>query len=343
MAGRGLRLQTFPVLPATLSAWSIAVALAATPPTVELPGGQGGIGFDDLVFSPELHRVLVPAGRTGRLDLVDPATGAVESVGGFGARLGPTRGHADGTTSADFGMGTLFAIDRTRGMLTAVDPAAHRIVAEVRVQGEPDYVRWVAQRQELWVTEPGMIETFLFEPGAMPLLVRSGEIAVEDGPESLVIDSARHSAYTNTWHHSTVAIDLDKARVASRWENGCADARGLALDPAHGLLFVGCDDGRAVALDPGRGGAVVGRAQAGQGVDVIAFDADLSHLYLPAARAGELTVVGVRQGGALEPLGKLRTARGAHCAVSSGRGRIYVCDPGAGRLLVLEDPYPASQ
>jgi hypothetical protein len=338
-----MRFQRFSVLPAGPSTWAIlALALAALP-SIQLPGGRRGIGFDDLVYSPDLSRVLVPAGRTGRLFLVDPATGAVESIEGFAVSAAATRGHGDGTTSADFGLGTLFAIDRTRGMLVAADPAARRIVAEVRLGGEPDYVRWVAPRQEVWVTEPGRIETFLLEPGPLPLLVRSGDIAVEDGPESLVIDPARHRAYTNTRHHSTVAIDLDRGRVVSRWENGCAAARGLALDAAHGLLFVGCEEGRAVALDLGRGGAVAGRAPAGKGVDGIAFDADLSHLYLPAAGDAQLTVVGVRPGGALGPLGKLPTARGAHCAVSSGHGRIYVCDPAAGKLLVLQDPYPASR
>src|SRR4051812_24335274 len=41
---------------------------------VPLPGASGGIGFDDLTFAPRLHRVLAPAGRTGKLDLIDPAT-----------------------------------------------------------------------------------------------------------------------------------------------------------------------------------------------------------------------------------------------------------------------------
>ena len=45
-------------------------ALAATPEPLAIPGGQGGVGFDDLVFSESLHRVLVPGGRIGAaLDL----------------------------------------------------------------------------------------------------------------------------------------------------------------------------------------------------------------------------------------------------------------------------------
>ena len=50
---------------------------------VAIPGGEGGIGFDDLVFSPELHKVLVPAGHTGKLYLIDPTTFAMTSIGGF--------------------------------------------------------------------------------------------------------------------------------------------------------------------------------------------------------------------------------------------------------------------
>jgi hypothetical protein len=61
----------------------VAPVLAAEP--LALPGGAGEIGFDDLAFSPGLHRVLVPAGRTGRLDLIDPETRKVQEIGGFQA------------------------------------------------------------------------------------------------------------------------------------------------------------------------------------------------------------------------------------------------------------------
>ena len=37
--------------------------------SVKLPDDAPGIGFDDLRYSSTLRRVLVPAGRSGRLDL----------------------------------------------------------------------------------------------------------------------------------------------------------------------------------------------------------------------------------------------------------------------------------
>jgi hypothetical protein len=61
---------------ALLAALAVAAAVSA-PAALPMPGGQAGIGFDDLRFSPELGRVVVPAGRTGRVDLVDPRSHAV--------------------------------------------------------------------------------------------------------------------------------------------------------------------------------------------------------------------------------------------------------------------------
>src|SRR6266550_650787 len=78
----------------------------ATPARLVLPGGDGGIGFDDLMYSPALHRVLAPAGRTGKLDLIDPKTQKVESIAGFSAETDKfAGGHGEGTTSADAGGG----------------------------------------------------------------------------------------------------------------------------------------------------------------------------------------------------------------------------------------------
>lgn len=329
----------------TVLAFAAAAAAGAALEPLALPGGDGGIGFDDLRFSPDLHAVIVPAGRTGRLDLVDPRTREVRAVGGFSAARGGARGHSQGTTSADFGEGLLFASDRTRGTLVAVDPVARSIVAEVKLGGSPDYVRWVAARREVWVTEPDeqAIEIFRVAAGAPPRLERAGSIQVPDGPESLEVDPARGRAYANTWHDATVAIDVERRAVAARWKNGCRGARGLALDAARGVVLVGCSEGRAVALDAEHGGAVLGAVPTGAGVDIVAFAAGLDHLYVPGADAATLTVVGVGPKGALAVLGTVPTAKGAHCVTADDGGRAYVCDPGRGRLLVYQDPYPATR
>src|SRR5260221_14735069 len=90
------------------------------PTPVPLLGGSGGIGFDDLGYSAELGQVLVPAGRTGNLDLVDPKTLAITTTGGFSAQANYGGGHGEGTTSADAGRGLLFATDRSKMQLDVV-------------------------------------------------------------------------------------------------------------------------------------------------------------------------------------------------------------------------------
>lgn len=333
-----------PVTPLALVAALLVAADSSAPSPLALPGGEGGIGLDDLRFSPELHRVLVPAGRTGLLDLVDPASRSVESIDGFSRSAARERGHGEGTTSADAGEGFVFAIDRTARTLVVVDPRARRVVARTKLDGAPDYVRWVGSAHEVWVTEPAreVVETFRFQGGASPALTRSGDIRVPAGPESLVVDAARGRAYANTFRDATVAIDVRRHAISSTWPNGCRGARGIALDERHAWVFVGCDEGKAVALDAEHDGEPLGTAKTGDGVDSIAYSPQLSHLYVPAADAATLSVIGVEADGRLQPLGTLPTAPDAHCAAADEQSNVYVCDPRSGRLLVARDPYPPS-
>lgn len=328
--------------PRPLVALLLAAAGATAPVPVALPGGGGPIGFDDLRFSQELGLVLVPAGRTGRLDLVDPRTLAVESIPGFseGTKAG---GHGDGTTSADSGAGLVFVADRTARTVSLVDGQSRRIVASARLGGVPDYVRWVDATGEVWVTEPGReaIEVLRLVRGATPdrsALAPAGTIAVADGPESLVVDPVRRRAYTNTWHGETLALALEGRKAVARWRNGCHGSRGLAADVKRGLAFVGCEEGRAVALAAGADGAVVGEVATGAGVDVIDLAPDGSRLYVPGATSGDLAVVAVAAGGALSLVRRVPVAPGAHCVTVDDRAQVYVCDPRRGRILVVREP-----
>ncbi len=310
---------------------------------VPVPGGKDGVGFDDLVYSRELKRVLVPAGRTGRLDLLDPRSGAIESIDGFSTSRWRSPGHGQGTTSADAGGGYVFATDRSRKTLDVVDPREKRIVAQVPLSAGPDYVRWVDATRQVWVTEPGRdgIEVFQLEVGSPPRLTELGTISVPDGPESLVLDAAGKRAYTNTFGDITAAVDVSSRSVVARWKNGCRGARGIALDAAGGVVFAGCDEGRVVALDT-TDGHVLGEARTGGGVDSIAYSPALGHVYAPGGDSATLTIIGVGKRGALTVLGDVPTAAGAHCVAPDDGARVFVCDPGEGSVLVLRDPYPAS-
>jgi DNA-binding beta-propeller fold protein YncE len=315
----------------------------AKPIKLVLPGGEGGIGFDDLMFSPSLHRVLAPAGRTGKLDLIDPKTQKIEAIAGFSAGADKFGGgHGEGTTSADAGGGFVFASDRSRAEVEIIDLKTAKIVGHVKLAGGPDYVRWVEPAGEVWVTEPGkkQIERFALGQGK---LVPAGTIDVPGGPESLVIDLTRGRAYTHTWTDASVAIDLVKHTEFARWTNGCRASRGIALDEKRGLLFVGCDEGQATVLDVTHDGRQVGSAATGKGVDIIAYSPVLAHLYVPGGDSATLTILGVGPGGKLDVLGSIAVAADSHCVAADDAGHAYVCDPKQGALLVVTDPYPATR
>ncbi len=319
----------------------LAAAVAAGPATVLLPGGERGIGFDDLQLAPGLGRVLVPGGGAGTLFLLDPATRHVAAVAGFsgGAFRG---GHDQGTTSAVEVPGRparIVATDRQTRTLRVVDPTVLKIVGSVDLAGKPDYVRAVAATGEVWVTEPSrkQIEVLRFDGPDRRRLVRVGLVPVPDGPESLAVDEARGRAYSHTWTDHSFAVDLRARKVVASWRNGCRGARGIALDAARGLLFTGCAEGRATVVDLGSQ-KLVSTAAVGPEVDSIGYAAPLGHLYVPSAGIGRLFTFRVSPDGRLALLGTKATALDAHTVAFDPTSRtVFVGAPRSGAVLLLPD------
>lgn len=315
----------------------------ASAPVVNLPGGAPGIGFDDLRYSERLGRVLVPAGRAGALDLIDPATREVTSIGGFSAMSAYRGGHDDGVTSVDDTGRWLLATDRSSGRLEVVDPAKKAIVTGAPLGGHPDYVRWVAPTGEAWVTEPDReaIEIFTLAADGTPSAVAT--IRVAGGPESLVVDPVRVRAYTHLWSGATVAIDLRSRALVATWPNRCDSSRGIALDAVRGFLFAACRSGKLVLLDVAHDGAVRSEVSPVEGSDVIDYRPELGHLYTSGQVSATMAIVAVAPSGAMKVLGQAAAAKGSHCVVGDGRGGVYLCDPDRGRILVRDDHFPPAR
>jgi len=324
-----------------LSLIFLLIAAAGAPLStvpMSLPGGASGIGFDDMRFASSLRKVLVPAGRSGNLDLVDPDTGQITTISGFSSHKSFSGAHGEGVTSADEGRGLLFATDRDTKQLNVIDPKAATVVATAPLASGPDYVRYIATTDEVWVTEPGAsrIEIFSLPRAGRPRPAHAGFISIPGGPESLVIDKRRGRAYTHLWTDTTIALDLKSREVAARWKNGCRGSRGVALDDARGFLFVGCEEGRLSVLDL-KTGAQLGHASSGSGVDIIAYNPKLAHAYVPGADSATMAVIGISAEGAATVVGTVKAAKGSHCVAADDRGNAYICDPSAGRLLVFKD------
>jgi hypothetical protein len=285
----------------------------------------------------------VPAGRSGNLDLIDPDTKQVTAVGGFSNRASYAGGHGQGVTSADEGRGLLFATDRDAKQLDVIDPKTQSVVATAPLASGPDYVRYVSTTGEVWLTEPSAarIEVFSMPQNGASKPAHVDFISIPGGPESLVIDNKRGRAYTHLWTDTTVAVDLKSRKVSARWKNGCKGSRGVAMDDARGFLFVGCDEGKLTVLDLNTG-AQLGSASSGDGVEIIAYNPQLAHAYLPGEESATMAIIGISPKGAATVLGTVKTAEGAHCAAADDRGNAYVCDPKRGRVLIVSDNLPPS-
>lgn len=305
---------------------------------ISLPEGTAGIGFDDLRYSSTLNKVLVPSGRTGILNLVDPETHAVTSIAGFSAQEKYGGGHGEGITSVAEGHGLLFVTDRSSGKLNVVDVGSKKIVSSATLASSPDYVRFLSTLNELWVTEPDSdrIEIFSLPERADVPPLHSGFVEVKGGPESLLIDETRVRAYTHLWEGKTVSIDLKSRKIVSTWANDCHGSRGIAMDKVGGFLFVGCSEGKAVSMDITHDGKILSTVSSGSGVDIIDYNLRRKHLYLPGGKSATMAIIEVSAKGFLTLLRTVPTVEGAHC-VTTDQTNAFVCDPNQGKLLVISD------
>jgi DNA-binding beta-propeller fold protein YncE len=310
--------------------------------TVSLPDGSQGIGFDDLRYSSLRQRVLVPAGRSGRLDLIDPESLAVTSVSGFSSTPSYTSGHDSGPTSVEEALGRLYVTDRTAQSLVVVDVDGKTIVSRTPVAAEPDYVRFTETTNELWVTEPGanQIEIFRLNDDGTP--ASDAVVAFQNGPESLVFDTTRARAYTHRWQSSTVVLDVAGRSVVAEWPNGCASSRGIALDEARGWLFAACNEGTMTVLDVAHDGKILSTIERGSGFDVIGYSPKLGHLYLASGVCSCFVILGVNQNGTLSFLEREQAPGSSHCAAADDVGHAWVCDPDAGTIWRFDDHHPTS-
>ncbi|MDE2155940.1 MAG: hypothetical protein KGJ32_08645 [Xanthomonadaceae bacterium] len=315
-----------------------ASAPLAPQAVIKMPGGVHGIGFDDIGYAQRLDRITIPAGTTGNLVLMDPATHALTVIPDVSATA-KVQSFREGTTSAMYAEGYLFASDHDPTEIVTIDPKTHALLGRTQLESGPDYVRYVARTHEIWVTEPGkaQIQVFRLSVDSGPVLTPETVIRVPGGPESLEIDDQRNRAYSNLWKNKTVEIALTTHKVLAEWPNTCKGSNGLAIDEASSHVFVACGEGKVVTLAPAENGKVIASAPAGAGIDIIGYSPKLHHLYVPGARAATLTIFDVAASGALKPVAEYKTAQHAHCVAGDNDGHVFVCDPRAGAILEIDD------
>ena len=308
--------------------------------SIALPGApKDGVLLDYLAYDRAHHRVWVPAGNTGSVDVVDVSSGAVTRIDGFPTQEMERRGHKRivGPSSATVGDKFVYVGNRGDSSVCAVDAVSLKKAGCVTLDSMPDGLAYVAATHEVWVTTPRDKSIRVLDVSAADAPKMSGTITFEGEPEGYAVDDARGMFYTNLEDKDrTLAIDVKSRQIKQTWLPACGEdgPKGLALDGDLDYLFVACTD-RVMVLDAGHDGKQLSKVDTGEGVDNIDYVPKRHELYAAAARAAKLTVARIDDKGMLAPVAVVPTANGARNAVATDDGAAYLTDSPEGKILVV--------
>ena len=316
---------------------------------LSLPGATGLVTLDYFAWDRSTEKLWVPAGNLGSVDVIDGKTDEITRITGFQTKEIELKGRkvVIGPTSATVGKGVVYVGNRADASICLIDARTAKLGDCIRIASPsegiaaaPDGVVYVAPTEELWVTRgapplgiPSPDQSITILDASSSKLKLKGKIPLGGSAEGYAVDERRGLFYTNLEESKqTIAIDVQQRKIVSRWQSGCDEARGLALDKARRLLFVACSD-RVVSLNVGNDGQVVGSISTGDGLDNIDYSEEQRTLYAAASKAATLTIAEVGDRGDLKSIAVVPTTIGARGVVAGKLGTAYVADPVRGRIL----------
>jgi DNA-binding beta-propeller fold protein YncE len=279
----------------------------------------------------------VPVGSTGSVDVLDVSSGTFTRIDGFATVEKEVRGKRRilGPSAATVGDGYVYVGNRATGEICPIDVDSLKPAGCLRLPSATDGVAYVADAKEVWVTTPRDQALTVLDSSKPSALVWKASVKVDGAPEGYAVDNARGLFFTNLEDKgSTLVIDVRTHTVKSTWNPRCAadGPRGIAYDPDHNFAIVACTD-HVQVLDAARDGVLLGRLDAGAGVDNI--DYVDGRVYVAAGRASKLTVANVDATGRLTVVAVGDSSEGARNAVADASGNAYVADSQGARLLVF--------
>src|SRR5207253_8511908 len=166
---------------------------------------------DYLAYDRARHRVWVPAGNTGSVDVVDTERGQVTRIDGFATAEVERRGtrRTVGPSSASVGDGFVFVGNRGDSSVCAVDAASFEKAGCIKLDSMPDGLAYVAATSEVWVTTPRSRSITIIGATPSGALTARGNMPLDGAPEGYAVDDARAIFYTNLEDKGrTLAIDI---------------------------------------------------------------------------------------------------------------------------------------
>jgi DNA-binding beta-propeller fold protein YncE len=320
----GLLAVAVPVLAAAIGVpVALRVARPAAEPlpltvmaTVPLPGQVSRFDYADV--DPGAHRLFAAHMGDGVLLEVDTGTGAVLATV-------PDLPTVTGLIVVPE-LRRVYASAAGTSEVVTVDEDTARVLARAPAGEFPDGLAYVPSTGEVWVSdESGGVETVLDAHSGQPVATvplggEAGNVRYDPVDDRVLVDVQTRDEVAVLDPHTRSVVD----RVPV---SGC--------DHAHGLLvldrraFVACDGNATLVTLALPGLTELGRAQVGDGPDVLAADPDRRLLYV-AAESGVLTTLDLGPP-AGRVTGRAHLADDAHVvAVDPATGRAYFPVPDAG-------------
>jgi DNA-binding beta-propeller fold protein YncE len=307
-----------------------------------LPGASAaGIFMDYIAFDPATRLVWAPAGNTGTVVVIDPASGKVQTIDGLAtAEMGTgERKRKVGPSSVTPGEGLVYVGNRGDSAVCAFNARSLVRAACHRLDSMPDAVAYVAATREVWVTTPRDKSIRVLDATTLDEKAR---LTFDGNPEGFAVDGKRGRFYTNLEDKDlSLAIDLKTHQTVATWHPSCGPdgPHGLRVDAAAGHLFVACST-RVEVLDAGHDGAVLSSIDTGDGVDDIDYSPATHLLYVGAAKAGKLTIARDDAHGKLSVAATVPTHVGARNPAVTDKGVVYLAHSALGGLsdLVVVEP-----
>jgi DNA-binding beta-propeller fold protein YncE len=312
--------------------------------TISLPGGTAtGITMDHMAYDRSRHRVWVPAGNTGSVDVVDCADAQVTRIDGFATAEIEQNGkkRTVGPSSATVGDRYVYIGNRAGSSVCAIKAESLSKGPCVKLDSTPDGLIYVGTMEEVWATTPQSDSIAVIDAPYHGLPSIKTEIRLDGAPESVAFDDWRGIVYTNLGERDrTLSVDSRTKNVTRSWPASCGEGgpKGLAVDRSLNFLLLACSD-RVKVLDASHDGQELSAID-GAGVDDIAYLEFRRELYVGAAKAAKLIVASLDTKGWLKVKSEIRTALGARNPVVTDEGVAYLTDSPEGKLLVVLPQVP---
>jgi DNA-binding beta-propeller fold protein YncE len=275
----------------------------------EIPiGGEGG--WDYVIVDAATHRLY--ASHATKIVVADTETGAIvgeipDTAGVHGFALAPALGRG-------------FTSNGRTNSSTIVDLKTLKPLGTVPTGANPDSIRYLAERKEVWTFNHTGGSITAFDPITAKVIAT---IDVGGELEEAVEDPSAHRVYVNVEDKGALAVvDTLSHTLVTTWPLGCEGPTGLAFDAKNHVLLSACDG--KMALTDSRSGKSLGSFPIAGGVDGNGFD-PATRLAFASSGTGVLTIAHEDAPGRFSVVQTVMTRR---------TGRTMWLDPASHRVYV---------